>query len=72
MSFGRVLIMIGLAVVILGIIISLGEKLPVKLGHLPGDIIVRGKHSTFYFPITTCILLSVILSLVMWLINKSK
>lgn len=70
MNFGRMLILIGLAVLVLGVIVSLGEKLPIRFGHLPGDIVVRGKHSTFYFPLVTCLLLSVILSLVLWLIGR--
>jgi len=64
MSFGRMVIFIGLAIVLLGVIISLG------FGRLPGDIVVRGKNSTFYFPLVTCLLLSAILSLVMWLLGR--
>jgi hypothetical protein len=70
MSLGRTLIALGLLVAALGVLISLSEKLPVRLGRLPGDIIVRGKHSVFYFPLVTCLLISVILSLVLWAINK--
>ena len=64
------LIGLGLLVAALGVLISLGEKLPMRLGRLPGDIIIRGKHSVFYFPLVTCLLISVVLSLVLWLINK--
>lgn len=64
------LIAIGLIVAAIGVLISLGERLPIKLGHLPGDIVIRGKHSVFYFPLMTCILISVVLSLVLWLINR--
>ena len=67
---GRALIAIGIALVILGLIVTFGEKLPIRLGRLPGDIIIRGKSSVFYFPIATSILLSVLLSLVMWLFNR--
>jgi ribose/xylose/arabinose/galactoside ABC-type transport system permease subunit len=70
MSLGRMLIGLGLLVVALGVLISLGEKLPIRLGRLPGDIIIRGKHSVFYFPLVTCLLISVVLSVVLWLINK--
>jgi hypothetical protein len=70
MSFGRLLIALGLIVAALGVLISLGERLPIRLGRLPGDIIVRGKHSVFYFPLVTCLLISAILSLVLWLINR--
>jgi hypothetical protein len=64
------LIVLGLLVAALGVLISLGEKLPVRLGRLPGDIIIRGKHSVFYFPLVTCLLISVVLSLVLWLVNR--
>ena len=70
MNLGRMLIWIGLAVLVLGLIVSLGEKLPIRFGRLPGDIVVRGKHSVFYFPLVTCLLLSVILSLVLWLFSR--
>jgi hypothetical protein len=64
------LIALGLLVAALGVLISLGARLPIRLGRLPGDIIIRGKHSVFYFPLVTCLLISVILSLVLWLINR--
>jgi hypothetical protein len=64
------LIGLGLLVAALGVLISLGERLPVRLGRLPGDIIIRGKQSVFYFPVVTCLLISVVLSLVLWLINR--
>jgi hypothetical protein len=70
MSLGRILIALGLLVAALGVLISLGEKLPIRLGRLPGDIIIRSKHSVFYFPLVTCLLISVILSVVLWIINK--
>lgn len=70
MTIGRALITIGLIVLILGVIVSLGEKLPLRLGRLPGDIVIRGKNSAFYFPLVTCLLLSVVLSFVMWLFGK--
>jgi len=70
MTLGRTLILIGLAVVVVGVIVSLGEKLPIRLGRLPGDIEMRGKNSVFYFPIVTCLLLSAMLSLVLWLFGR--
>jgi hypothetical protein len=70
MSLGRMLIGLGLLVAAVGVLISIGEKLPIRLGRLPGDIIVRGKHSVFYFPLATCLLISVILSVLLWLINR--
>jgi len=70
MSLGRMLIALGLLVAALGVVVSIGERLPIRLGRLPGDIVIRGKHSVFYFPLVTCLLISVILSLVLWIINR--
>ncbi len=70
MNLGRMLIVLGLLVAALGVLVSLGERLPIRLGRLPGDILIRGKHSVFYFPLVTCLLISAILSLVFWLINR--
>ena len=63
------LIIIGVMLVAAGVLMTLGD-LPPKLGRLPGDIVVRGKNGVFYFPIATCILVSAVLSLVMWLIGR--
>jgi hypothetical protein len=70
MSIGRTLIVIGLAVAAIGVLLTFAGRLPFKLGRLPGDIYIHGKNSTFYFPLTTCILLSAILSLVLWLARR--
>ncbi len=64
------LIVLGLMVAAAGVIISLGERLPIRLGRLPGDIIVRGKNSVFYFPLVTCLLISLVLSLILWVVNR--
>jgi hypothetical protein len=64
------LIVLGLLVAALGVVVALGEKLPIRLGRLPGDIVIRGKHSVFYFPLVTCLLISAVLSLVLWLVNR--
>jgi len=63
MSLGRMLIVLGLLVAALGVLVSLGKR-------LPGDIVIRGKHSVFYFPLVTCLLISAVLSLVLWLANR--
>ena len=67
---GRTLIAIGIALVVLGVLVTVGGKLPIRWGRLPGDIVIRGKNTTFYFPLVTSLLLSVLLSLVMWLIGR--
>lgn len=67
---GRTLIMIGLMIASLGLLILLGERLPIRFGRLPGDLVFRGKNTTFYFPLMTSLILSLLLSLVMWLLNR--
>ena len=70
MSFGRTLIIVGMIIVVVGVIVTFGEKLPIRLGRLPGDIVIRGKNSVFYFPLVTCLLISVVLSFLMWLFSR--
>lgn len=70
MSAGRTLIIIGAAILLIGVLLVLGERLPVRFGRLPGDINLRGKNWSFHFPLMTSILLSVILTLVLWLFNR--
>lgn len=67
---GRALIAIGIVLMVLGILVTFGEKLPVRPGRLPGDIVIRGKNTTFYFPLVTSLLMSVLLSFVMWLLGR--
>jgi hypothetical protein len=67
---GRTLIAVGVLVVLIGLPLTLGLRLPFHIGRLPGDIVIRGKHFVFYFPLMTCLLLSVALSVVMWILNR--
>jgi hypothetical protein len=67
---GRLLIYAGLALVVLGILVTLGERLPIRFGRLPGDLVLRGKHTTFYFPIVTCLIVSLVLTLISWLFSR--
>ena len=70
MGLGRFLIVIGVVLIVAGIAVTYGGRLPIRLGRLPGDIAIHGKNSSFYFPLTTCILLSVVISLVMWILRR--
>lgn len=63
------LIALGLLLLVTGGLILLAGRIGLPLGRLPGDIALRGKHGSFYAPIATCLLLSVVLSLILWLIN---
>lgn len=64
------LILAGVVLIAAGLLVSLGERLPLRLGRLPGDLRIEGKHGAFYFPIVTCLLLSAILTAVMWLFGR--
>jgi Protein of unknown function (DUF2905) len=68
-EFGKTLILLGLVVAGLGGVLFLGGRLPLRLGRLPGDIAVQGRRGSFYFPIVTCLLLSFVFTLVMWLVG---
>ena len=68
-SFGKLLIFFGILLVALGLILSFGVKIS-WLGHLPGDIYIRRENFSFYFPLTTCLLISLILTLVLYLLRR--
>ncbi|HZT39808.1 MAG TPA: DUF2905 domain-containing protein [Bryobacteraceae bacterium] len=64
-GIGRSLILMGIVLVIVGAVLSFGRR-------LPGDIVWRGKTTTVYFPLGTCIVISIVLSLVMWLMGRLR
>jgi hypothetical protein len=64
------LIVAGLVLVGVGVLFTLGERSPIRFGRLPGDIVIRGKSGTFYFPVVTCLLLSALLTLFGWLFSR--
>jgi hypothetical protein len=66
---GKLLILLGVFVILIGLLLLVGEKIP-WVGRLPGDIIIRKKNFTFYFPIATSILISIILTLLFTLFRK--
>lgn len=68
---GKLLIIAGLILVMVGVAITYRDQIP-YLGKLPGDVKIERENFSFYFPITTCILISVFLSLVMYLMNRLK
>ena len=70
LSLGRMLIGLGVLLVVAGGVVILFGKMGVPLGRLPGDIRYRGKNVSFYFPLATSLLLSVLLSLLLWLISR--
>jgi hypothetical protein len=71
-EMGRWLVVLGIALVVIGGIVMLLGRTGVPLGRLPGDIVYRGRNTTFYFPLATSILISVVLSIVIFLIGRLK
>jgi len=71
-DIGRTLLMFGGVLVVVGAFFYFGGKLPFRLGKLPGDISYKSEHTSIYFPIVTCLLLSAALSLLLWLINHFR
>ena len=71
-DLGKILVFLGLLIVAAGVALMLLGKTNLPLGRLPGDILYRGKHTTFYFPWATSILLSVVLSLVLYLVGRMR
>jgi len=69
-DIGKILIVIGLGIAALGALLWLGGKAGLPLGRLPGDIAIDRPNFKFYFPLTTCLLISLVLTLVMWLLRK--
>ena len=67
---GRWLVGAGIVLVIAGAVVMLAERAGLHLGRLPGDIRIEGKRGGFYFPVVTCILISVVLSLISWIFRK--
>jgi uncharacterized protein HemY len=68
-SLGKVLIIIGLVIAGIGILFVLTPKIP-WLGDLPGDILIKKDNFRFYFPVTTCIIISIILTLLFYLFRR--
>jgi hypothetical protein len=69
---GKLLIGLGIVLVVAGVVLTLLGRTNLPLGRLPGDIFYRGKHTTFYFPLATSVVISVILSLLLYLLGKWK
>jgi Protein of unknown function (DUF2905) len=72
MEFGKLLVVGGVALVVAGIVLMLLGRVNFHLGRLPGDFIYRGKNTTVYLPLATSILLSVVLSILLYLVSRGK
>ena len=71
-QLGRLLLSIGAMFIVIGALLYFGQRLPFRLGRLPGDISYRGQHGTFYFPLVSCHVISIVISLILWLINQLR
>lgn len=71
MNFGKILVYVGAGLAAAGLLVILGSKLGLpRLGRLPGDIVYEGRNGTFYFPIVTCIIVSILLSLIVSIFRR--
>ncbi|HWW50481.1 MAG TPA: DUF2905 domain-containing protein [Verrucomicrobiae bacterium] len=68
-ELGKLLLVMGAVLALAGVLLMLGARLPFRLGRLPGDIVYQGRHGSFYFPVVTCLILSLALTLLLWLVN---
>jgi hypothetical protein len=71
-DLGKLLVLVGAVAILAGVVLMLAERANIPLGRLPGDIVYRGKNTTFYFPLVTSILVSVVLSVVFYLIGRFR
>jgi hypothetical protein len=69
-QLGKMLIVIGIIIIVAGIVLLFVKKMPFGLGKLPGDIYIKKDNFTFYFPITTAIIISVVLSIIFYIVSK--
>ncbi|MFZ0702153.1 MAG: DUF2905 domain-containing protein [Candidatus Acidiferrales bacterium] len=71
-ELGKGLLILGLVIAAAGVFLVAGAKLPFRLGRLPGDISYHGRHNSFYFPIVTCVVISVALTLIFWIVGAMR
>lgn len=71
-ELGKVLLLIGGVIVVIGGVLLVAGRMNLPVGRLPGDIVYRGRHTVFYFPLATSIILSIILSLIFWLLGRGR
>lgn len=71
-DIGKILIFFGGLLLVVGVLFVLLGRTNLPIGRLPGDILYRGKNTTFYFPLTTSIIISVVLSIVLYVISRFR
>jgi hypothetical protein len=71
-GLGKALVIAGAVIVVLGLVLMLSGRFNLPLGRLPGDVTWRGKNTVVYFPIATSIIISIVLSLILYLISRFR
>jgi hypothetical protein len=71
-DLGKLLVVAGVVIVVTGVVLMLLGRANIPLGRLPGDIVYRGKNTTFYFPLATSILVSVVLSVILYVVGRFR
>lgn len=71
-DLGRIIVILGVSLVVIGGLVMLLGRIGLPIGRLPGDIVYKGKNTTFYFPLATCLVLSIVVSVVMYLIGRFR
>ena len=69
-DIGKTLVLIGLSLAALGVLVWLGDRMNLPLGRLPGDIRIDRPSFKFYFPLATCLFMSLVLTLIIWLLRR--
>ena len=69
---GRIIVILGISLIVIGGVVMLLGRAGLPLGRLPGDIVYKGKNTIFYFPLATSILLSIVLSIVMYVVGRFR
>lgn len=70
MEFGKVLVFVGIALVVAGIVVMLLGRMNLPMGRLPGDFLYRGKNTTVYFPLATSLVVSVVLTILLYVVSR--
>lgn len=71
-ELGKLILALGLALVVTGALLLLAGRIGMPLGRLPGDFVYRGKHATVYIPLVTCIVISAVLTLILYAISRFR
>lgn len=71
-DLGKLLLMLGGVIILIGAVLLLAGRFNLPVGRLPGDITYRGKNTVVYFPLATSIIISIVLSLILWLVNRGR